>query len=175
MSLNRRECCGLGRPVQVDSAVECSQFADFAVDPATSMAPIDPLAPVPPRRRHRSASIRIVPAPRPRLIASIAPAIDWHRRFHACLARSPLPPRQPGERTGRKFPVAHGRGSDPDHSGLPRFFEPAGSEATSNGSITPAITTMANMVSDAGAWARLATAMPNRAIVIHNAGTPSRR
>src|SRR5215213_6959107 len=137
MSLNRREMLRLG--VMGAAGAILSSAASSSVLPSTfSLNPTGPAAPLIP-----SAPGGI----NPQLFAKAKAALDQHKiaardwmgvvdfntashdpRFHVVDLRT-------GE--VESFRVAHGRGSDPDHSGfVERFSNDFGSHASSNGTYT---------------------------------------
>ena len=142
MSLNRREMLRLGAASAgglLLSSAASSQILLPSILPGP-MAPLDPLAPV--------AAAPLTPLGiDPVLFQRVKAALDSHRiaardsvgiidfslashegRFHVVdLASGQV----------ESFRVAHGRGSDPDHSGfVESFSNRPGSEATSNGAYT---------------------------------------
>jgi len=142
MSLNRREMLRLGAAGAggfLLSSAASSQILLPSILPPP-MAPVDPLAPV---AAAPTTPLNIDPA----LFQRAKAALDSHRiaardsmgivdfslasreaRFHlVSLANGQV----------ESFRVAHGRGSDPDHSGFVELFSNRpGSEATSNGTYT---------------------------------------
>lgn len=145
MSLNRREMLRLGAAGAgglILSSAAASQALPGLLMPATGTASTNPLSPVP-ARPQAPAGID------PQLFARAKAALDQHQiwprdfigvadfsrpsseqRFH-------LVDLQNG--TVQSHLVCHGRGSDPDHSGmLERFSNDFGSYATSSGAFTTA-------------------------------------
>jgi len=146
MSLNRREMLRLGAAGAgglILSSAAASQALPGLLMPATGTA--NPLAPVPAQPQAPTAPVGIDP----QLFARAKAALDQHQigprdvigvadfsrpsseqRFH-------LVDLQNG--TVQSHLVCHGRGSDPDHSGmLERFSNNFGSYATSSGTYTTA-------------------------------------
>jgi len=146
MSLNRREMLRLGAAGAgglILSSAAASQALPGLLMPATGTA--NPLAPVPAQPQALTAPVGIDP----QLFARAKAALDQHQigprdmigvadfsrpsseqRFH-------LVDLQNG--TVQSHLVCHGRGSDPDHSGmLERFSNKFGSYATSSGTYTTA-------------------------------------
>ena len=146
-SLNRREllrwgAVGAGAAV-FSTAAGCVGLPNMIY--GTTSGRIDPLSPLP-----QPAQPAIPPAPQgldPQLFQRAKAAMDQHRiayrdkigivdfsrpsseeRFHVVDLQNG---------TAQSYLVAHGRGSDPDHSGyLERFSNDFGSHATSNGTYT---------------------------------------
>ena len=146
MSLNRREMLRLGAAGAgglILSSAAASQALPGLLMPATGTA--NPLASVPAQQQAPTAPVGIDP----QLFARAKAALDQHQigprdmigvadfsrpsseqRFH-------LVDLQNG--TVQSHLVCHGRGSDPDHSGmLERFSNKFGSYATSSGTYTTA-------------------------------------
>ena len=149
MSLNRREMLRLGAMGAAGAII--SSAASSSVLPSTFSLTPSGAAPVPPT----PAAPQPILAPsapggiNPQLFAKAKAALDQHKiaardwmgvvdfdtashdpRFHVVDLRS-------GE--VESFRVAHGRGSDPDHSGfVERFSNDFGSHATSSGTYTTA-------------------------------------
>lgn len=145
MSLNRREMLRLGAAGAgglILSSAAASQALPGLLMPATGPASTNPLSPVPARPQAPAGMD-------PQLFARAKAALDQHQiwprdfigiadfsrpsseqRFH-------LVDLQNG--TVQSHLVCHGRGSDPDHSGmLERFSNDFGSYATSSGTFTTA-------------------------------------
>ena len=149
MSLNRREMLRLGAMgaagAILSSAASSSVLPSVIVPPAGGAAPVPP-APLTPQPLVQPAAPGGID---PQLFARAKAALDQHQirardwmgvvdfsvashdpRFHVVDLRS-------GE--VETFRVAHGRGSDPDHSGfVERFSNDFGSHASSNGAYTTA-------------------------------------
>ena len=147
MSLNRREMLRLGAMGAAGAFL--SSAASSSVLPSTfSLKPTGPVAPPPTPLVPQQPLAPTAPGGiNPHLFARAKAALDQHKiaardwigvidfttashdpRFHVVDLRS-------GE--VESFRVAHGRGSDPDHSGfVERFSNEFGSKATSSGTYT---------------------------------------
>jgi hypothetical protein len=142
MSLNRREMLRLGAAGAggfLLSSAASSQILPPSILPPP-MAPIDPLAPV-------AAGTTTPLGIDPQLFQRAKAALDSHRiaaRDSIGIVDFTLASRDPrfhlvnlASGQVESFRVAHGRGSDPDHSGFVEMFSNRpGSEATSNGTYT---------------------------------------
>jgi len=144
MSLNRREMLRLGAAgaagLILSSAASSQIVPGLIVPPASGGGAPNPLAPLPARPQVPAAPGGIDP----QLFARAKAALEQHRVWPRDMigiadfskpsseARFHLVDLQNG--TVESHLVAHGRGSDPDHSGyLERFSNDFGSYATSNG------------------------------------------
>jgi hypothetical protein len=146
MSLNRREMLRLGAMGAAGAIL--SSAASSSVLPSTfSLNPTGPAAPPTPLVPQQTLVPSAPGGINPQLFARAKAALDQHKiaardwmgvvdfntashdpRFHVVDLRS-------GE--VESFRVAHGRGSDPDHSGfVERFSNDFGSYASSNGTYT---------------------------------------
>ena len=148
MTFNRRDMLRYGAAgaagVILSSAASSSVLPSLVMPPATgSMLP--PAAPAAPQTQPLLAPGGI----NPQLFARAKAALDQHRlwaRDYLGIVDFSLPSSDPrfhvvDLRSGQvdSFRVAHGRGSDPDHSGfLERFSNNFGSHASSNGAYTTA-------------------------------------
>lgn len=137
MSLNRREilrwgAVGAGSAMLSSAAISQLPSLIFNAPPA----PAAPLAPKP--------ALQVPAGIDPQLFARARAALDSHRiapRDSIGIVDFSVGSRDPRfhlvdlmNGTAESFRVAHGRGSDPDHSGfVERFSNTPGSEATSNG------------------------------------------
>jgi len=142
MSLNRREMLRLGAAGAggfLLSSAASSQILSPSILPPP-MAPIDPLAPV-------AAAPTTPLGIDPQLFQRAKAALDSHRiaaRDSIGIVDFTLASRDPrfhlvnlASGQVESFRVAHGRGSDPDHSGFVEMFSNRpGSQATSNGAYT---------------------------------------
>ncbi len=142
MSLNRREMLRLGAAGAgglLLSSAASSQILPPSILPPP-MAPVDPRAPV---AAAPTSPLGIDPA----LFQRAKAALDLHRiaaRDSLGIVDFSLASRDPrfhlvnlASGQVETFRVAHGRGSDPDHSGfVEKFSNRPGSEATSNGTYT---------------------------------------
>src|SRR5215213_1306243 len=144
MSLNRREMLRLGAygaaGVVLSSAASASTpLPSFVYPPSAGADPLAPLSPAP-----QAAAPAALPGIDPHLLARAKAALDSHKLY----ARDTIgvvdfnrPSSEPRFHlvdlmSGRvdSHLVAHGRGSDPDHSGfVERFSNEFRSYATSNG------------------------------------------
>ena len=150
MSLNRREMLRLGAYGAAGAII--STAASSSVLPSLALpGPTDPLAPLAPQPQ-ASAQVLTPAAPGgidPQLFARAKAALDRNRisaRDYMGVVDFSRPSNE-GRfsvvdlRSGEveTFRVAHGRGSDPDHSGfVERFSNDFGSNASSNGTYTTA-------------------------------------
>jgi L,D-transpeptidase catalytic domain len=140
MSLNRREilrwgAVGAGSAMLSSAAISQLPSLVFTGPPA----PANPLAPKP--------ALQVPAGIDPQLFARAKAALDSHRiaaRDSIGIVDFSVGSRDPRfhlvdlmNGTAESFRVAHGRGSDPAHSGfVERFSNTPGSEATSNGTYT---------------------------------------
>ena len=147
MSLNRREMLRLGAYGATAAVLSTAASSSLAQLLPLGTAPRDPLAPLQPQPQ---AQILTPTAPAgidPQLFARAKAALDQHQiaaRDTIGIADFSKPSSEPrfhlvdlasGQVESHR--VAHGRGSDPAHSGyLERFSNDFGSYATSNGTYT---------------------------------------
>jgi L,D-transpeptidase catalytic domain len=144
MSLNRREMLRLGAAgaagLILSSAASSQIVPGLIVPPATGNGAPNPFARVPAQPQVATAPAGIDP----QLFARAKAALDSHQvwpRDAIGIADFSKPSSEPRfhlvdlqNGTVQSHLVAHGRGSDPDHSGfLERFSNDFGSYATSNG------------------------------------------
>ncbi len=148
MTLNRREMLRLGAAGAAGAIL--SSAAASQVLPGSLLPRAPAPTPVPPRPLVSQHAVLSAPGGiDPQLFARAKAALDQHRiwardyigvvdfsrpsaesRFHVVDLRNGMV---------ESFRVAHGRGSDPDHSGwLERFSNNFGSHASSNGTYTTA-------------------------------------
>ena len=148
MTLNRREMLRLGAMgaagAILSSAASSSVLPSVIMPAQPNLTPRDPLAPVP-------AQVQAPTAPggiNPQLFGRAKAALNQHRiyaRDSMAIVDFSRPSSEPrfyvvdlmsgNVETHR---VAHGRGSDPDHSGfVERFSNDFGSYASSNGTYVP--------------------------------------
>ena len=146
MSLNRRELLRFG--AMAAGGVILSSSASSQVLPSTFSLgnnTVDPLAPLPATPLQPAPAA--LPGINPQLLARAKAALNQHRiaaRDTMGVVDFSLPSSEPRFHlvdlmNGKvdSYRVAHGRGSDPDHSGyLQRFSNRFGSYATSNGTYT---------------------------------------
>ena len=178
MSLNRREMLRLGAAGA--GGILLSSAASAA--PGASLFSLsDPLAPMAPPR---AITPQMVAGVNPALLARAKTALDSHSwgirhrdvigvvdfSLGSNLPRFHIVDLMAGR--AQSFLVAHGRGSDPDHSGfVERFSNTPGSEATSNGTYVTANTYDGkyglSMKVKGLDWSN--SNAESRAIVIHNA------
>jgi hypothetical protein len=146
MSLNRREMLRLGAcgaAGAILSTAASSQMVPGLLLPQSTTNPLRPLTPAAPQQPAVSAPAGIDP----QLFARAKAALDQHQiapRDTIAIADFSKPSSEPrfhlvdlasGQVDSHR--VAHGRGSDPAHSGyLERFSNDFGSYATSNGTYT---------------------------------------
>ena len=143
MSLNRREMLRFGAlgaaGLVLSSSASSSPLPSFVYPPAPGGP--DPLAPLSPAVQSPAAPAGI----NPRLLERAKAALNAHRvapRDSMGVVDFSLPSNEPRfhlvnlvDGSVESHLVAHGRGSDPDHSGfVERFSNDFGSYATSNGS-----------------------------------------
>jgi hypothetical protein len=147
VSFSRRQLLGTGAAAGLcATAAQCQTLAEIVaslrdVPPAVPAARVAAIVPVPAR-----PAVMIDPSIDPRLLARARAAFDYHRPslLHTDvigITDFSQPSKDPRfflleTASGRvtKHLVAHGRGSDPDHSGwLERFSNQMNSEASSNG------------------------------------------
>ena len=180
-SLNRREMLRLGA-AGAGGLLLSSAASSQGLVPSILSQPMAPVSPLTPARPSVAAAPATPLGINPDLFLRAKAALDSHRiaprdsigivdfslassepRFHVVdLANGQV----------ESFLVAHGRGSDPDHSGyVERFSNQPGSEATSNGTYTTADYYHGkyglSMKVDGLDWTNNNAAA--RAIVIHNA------
>ena len=144
MGLNRRELLRLGAMAAGGAILSSSATSQILPGLVYPPAPRDPLAPLP------AAPQPVIAAPsgiNPNLLARAKAALNSHRiaaRDTMGVVDFSLPSSEPRFHlvdlmSGKvdSFRVAHGRGSDPDHSGfLERFSNDFGSYASSSGAYT---------------------------------------
>ena len=143
MSLNRRDLLRFGAMAAggaILSSSANSQMLPGLILPSTR---VDPLAPLP-AAPHTPVVPPAPPAINPQLLARAKAALNQHRvaaRDTMAVVDFSLPSSEPRFHlvdlmSGKvdSYRVAHGRGSDPDHSGfVERFSNDFGSYASSNG------------------------------------------
>ena len=141
MSLNRRELLRLGA-MAAGGAVLSSSAGSQVLSLYPTPQGLDPLAPIPPAPQ---APVTVAPpALNPRLLERAKAALNSHRiaaRDSMGVVDFSLQSSEPRFHVvdlmnGKvdSYRVAHGRGSDPDHSGfVERFSNAFGSYASSNG------------------------------------------
>ena len=147
MTLNRREMLRMGAIGAVGAMVSsaASSVGLPSIVYNTPPVPRDPLAPLPAAPQQLSAPAGISPT----LFQKAKAALEAHRyqvkaRDSIGIVDFSMASRDPRfhlvdliNGTVESFRVAHGRGSDPGHSGfLTRFSNDFGSHATSNGTYT---------------------------------------
>jgi|RhiMethySRZTD1v2_1073278.scaffolds.fasta_scaffold58672_3 hypothetical protein len=176
-SLNRREMLRLGAAGAGGLLLSSAASSQTLVPSILSQ----PMAPVEPVTRVAAAPVTPLGVD-PTLFQKARAALDSHRiapRDSIGIVDFTLASRDPrfhlvdlAGGTVESFRVAHGRGSDPDHSGfVERFSNQPGSEATSNGTYTTGEYYHGkyglSMKVDGLDWSNSNAAA--RAIVIHNA------
>ena len=142
MSLNRREMLRLGA-AGAGGLLLSSAASSQILPPSILPPPMAPVGPRPPVSAVPATPVGIDPA----LFQRAKAALDSHRiaaRDSIGIVDFSLASRDPrfhlvslADGQVETFRVAHGRGSDPDHSGFVEMFSNRpGSEATSNGTYT---------------------------------------
>jgi hypothetical protein len=144
MSLNRREMLRLGA-IGAAGAILSTAGSSSVLQLVPGPQGLDPLAPLPQAPQHAVAQAASAPAGiDPRLFAKAKAALDTHKvwpRDTIGIVDFSQPSADPRffvvdltSGNVESHRVAHGRGSDPDHSGfVERFSNDFGSYASSNG------------------------------------------